>query len=187
MIGLGQPKTPHRLACGKPGQILLTLLFRTISKNRIHNEAGLNAHHGSITRIHPLYLPRSESIANVVQSSTAVAVNGGTEQPKLTHAGKERAIDFLLAERLEHPGLQVLLAEAPDRIAHQPFLIRQHVVQHQRICPIKSSGRLCGFGHYFSTPVLPAGEVISGCKNPRTVSKQPDAFNQYSNPNIRLV
>ena len=77
MVGLCESETTDPFAGGQFGQVFLTLCLRAEFVDGEHDQGTLHAHGASVTAVDAFNFARYQAIADVVQTSTAVAIDGG--------------------------------------------------------------------------------------------------------------
>jgi len=141
VIGLGQAEAADPFAGGQPGQVLLLLRLGAEFEDRHHHQRRLHAHHRAVARIDALDLARDQPVGDVVQARAAVGLgNGRAEQPELAHLAKDRRVGLLVAERLLHARLQLVLAIRRGGITHHALVARELGVEQEGIVPLKAGG-----------------------------------------------
>ena len=86
MVRFGEAKAADELATRQRGQISASLRFTAVLEDRVHNEAGLDAHDRSEARVDPLDFPCNQTIGHVIGTGTAIGLGQGrAQQAQFTH------------------------------------------------------------------------------------------------------
>ena len=137
-IGFGQTETANQGARRQAGKVLQPLFLGAVGIDRIHDQAGLHAHHAAIAGIDPLHFPRDQAVGDVRRAKPAVLLrNGGTQQAHLAHFGEDARIGLFLAVGGHHPGLQLFLRKGAGGVAQHAFFLGQLIFQAERVLPVK--------------------------------------------------
>src|SRR5205814_7926078 len=99
--------------------------------------------HRAVAGIHALDLARDEAVAHIVESRAAVvARDRRPEHAELAHLAEDRRIGAFGTERLQHPRRELALGIGVRRLAHHALLLRELLVEEQRIVPDELRFRL---------------------------------------------
>ena len=151
MIGLRETKRPDHCAVGQCRKILLALFLGSIGVDGVHDQARLHRRRRTVGTVDPLDLEGDETVGNLADAGTAIAVDCRPQHPHLAHAANDFAIPGLLAKVLRHPLRQVVFAELSRRIADHAFVFVELLVQHEGVVPPEGgAGRNRVHGHCLS-------------------------------------
>merc|ERR1719400_2523551 len=80
----------------QPGQILLSLLLTAKVVDGIHHQAGLDRHGRPVAGVHPLHLPGDQTVGDVGDPGTAVALDSRTQHSQFSHLTHDLPVeDFI--------------------------------------------------------------------------------------------
>jgi hypothetical protein len=84
MVRLCQAEASNQLTARKGRQIFLLLPFAAELGDGQHNQRRLHSHHRAVSGSHALDFACNQSVADVIDSSTAIAFrNGAPSNPRL--------------------------------------------------------------------------------------------------------
>jgi len=130
VVGLGQSKTTHPLTTGQFRQVLLALLFCSVSENGVHHQGGLNGSGGAHSGIPAFNFLHDQSVTDLVQSGSTVLLRDiGTKSPDLRQASDDLRWKFRLLCVLLNDGRNIALYPGSGRIANQFVFLTQEVIQ----------------------------------------------------------
>ena len=137
MIGLGQAEAANPFAARELRQVFLTLRLGAEIPDRVHHQARLNAHRRAVAAVDALDLARDQPVGDVVRPGAAIAFDRRAEKSQLAHLVHDLAVEALFAVGGQDAREQLFLAIGAGAVAHQPLFLAQHVLDEERIGPIK--------------------------------------------------
>ena len=148
MVRLGQPEAADPFAGRQLRQEFHALLFGAVGVDRVHDQRGLHAHRRTVAAVDPLDLARDQAVDDIAHPGAAVAFRqGGAEQPQFAELVHDPAVEPLMPERVQHSGLQLILAILARRLLHHPLVLAELAVEQERIVPLeRRMGVLRDFG-----------------------------------------
>ena len=137
-VGLGQAEAADPFAGRELGQIFLPLLLGAVGIDRIHDEARLDRHRRAVAAVDPLDRARDQAVADIAEAGAAIFVRDGrAEQPELAHLAHDLAVEALVEIGRGDARLQLLLRIAFGRVADEPLLVGQLMIEIERIRPVE--------------------------------------------------
>src|SRR5690606_31326483 len=85
VIGLGEAEAADPFAGGQLRQVLLLLRLRAVGVDRVHHQAGLDAHRRAIGAVDPLDLTRDHAVHDMAAAGAAIALETDAEEAVATH------------------------------------------------------------------------------------------------------
>ena len=107
----------------------------------MHDEARLHADRGAVAGIDPLDLPGDQAVAHVSDAGAAVAVDGGPEEPALSHLANDRRVEAFSAVRLQDARHQRALRVVARGVPDQALVLGKRALQQQRVAPVEARRR----------------------------------------------
>jgi 3'-phosphoadenosine 5'-phosphosulfate sulfotransferase (PAPS reductase)/FAD synthetase len=121
--------------------------------NRVHDEARLDRHRRAIAAVDPLDRAGDQSVADIAKSGAAIFVGDRrAEQPQRAHLAHDLAVEPFLHISGGHARLQLLLGIALRRVADEPLLVGQLVIEIERVLPVERQD--CRLTHGVAAPEL---------------------------------
>ena len=146
-VGLGQAEAADPFAGRELRQIFLPLLLRAVGIDRVHHEARLDRHRRAVAAVDALDRARDQAVADVAEAGAAIfGRDGRAEQPELAELAHDLAVEALVEIGRGHPRLQLLLRIALGRVADEPLLVGQLVIEIERILPVERQDGWLGHG-----------------------------------------
>ena len=65
--------------------------------DRVHDEAGLDAHGGAVGAVHAFDFAGDEAVGDMVHAGAAIALDGGAEQAEGAHFAEDFAVEDFVA------------------------------------------------------------------------------------------
>ena len=96
MIGLCKTEATDNLSLGHAGQELLLLFFRAKLVNTTHGEGRLYAHAAAVARVDALNRTSNQTRCDRRDACTAISLDGGSKESKLTHLLKNLLVVVLI-------------------------------------------------------------------------------------------
>ena len=138
MIRFGQAEAADPFAGRQLRQVFHALLFGAVGVDRVHDQRGLDAHRRAVAAVDPLDLARDQAVDDIAHAGAAVALRQRrAEQAEFAELGHDLPVEALVAERLQHPRLELLLAILPRRLLYQPLLLGELAVEQEGIVPLE--------------------------------------------------
>ena len=134
-IGFREAEAAHPFAGAQLRQVFLALLLGPVGVDGEHHQRGLHREGRAVAGIDALDLARHQPVGHVGDAGAAIALERGAEETHLAELVHDLAVEGLVAEGLQHAGLQLLLAELARRIADQALVFRERLVEQQRVVP----------------------------------------------------
>src|SRR3954469_16375762 len=145
-VRLGEAEAADPFAGGELGQVLLPLLLRSVGVDRVHHEARLDRHGRAVAAVDALNFTSNEAVADVAEPGAAIfGRDGGAEEPELAHLTHDLAVEALVEISRRHPRLQLLLRIAFRGVADEALLVRELMIEIERILPVERQDGW--FGH----------------------------------------
>ena len=161
VVGLGEAKAADDLAGCELRQVFAALRLAAELEDGMHDQRGLHRHGGAIAGIHPLDLPRDQSIGDVAEPGAAVLFRDRrAEEAQRSHFLHDCGIEALLAIVEEDARKQLVLGIAARGVAHHAFFRGELAFEVERIVPVE-----VGLGAGRLRPLL---ELLGGLRHGRT-------------------
>ena len=92
----------------------------------------------AVAAVDPLDLARDQAVDDIAHAGAAVALRQrGAEQAELAEFGHDLPVEALVAERLQHPGLQPVPAILPRGLLDHALVLAELAVEQERIVPLE--------------------------------------------------
>ena len=149
VIGFRQAEAADEFARCQLRQVLFALRLAAVSVNGVHHEARLHAHHRAVAGVDALDFARNQTVADIAQPGTAVALDRRAEQAELAHLTENRGIGLFLAVRFLYARRQLRLRILPRGIHDQAFVVGELLLEPERVFPVECCPRCRGvrFAH----------------------------------------
>ena len=142
--GSVRPKQPTHSPVASLGRYFLRCSSDAVGVDRVHHEARLDRHRRAVAAVDALDRAGDQAVADVAEAGAAIFVRDGrAEQAELAHLAHDLAVETLVEIGRGHARLQLLLRIAFGRVADEPLLVGQLVIEIERIRPVeRQDGRL---------------------------------------------
>merc|ERR1712168_365823 len=103
----------------------------------MHDQGGLDTHHGAVAAVHPLHLSGDQTIRHVAGASTAVTFDRRAQDSQFSHLTDNLTVKVFVPVGHENAWHELLLAVGTEGVPDHDLLLRQEAVHVQGVPPVE--------------------------------------------------